>query len=79
MPTYDYNDYNDDSNGEQESSRRFGWEITSWILVALTLLLNAIVILVLLIRQNAYSVVNKGEPSFYYLPIFLGKILWMMS
>lgn len=63
MPTYDYNDYNIDDDGENEISRRHAWELTSWILVALTLALNLGVILILLVRQNAYSVVNKGKHS----------------
>lgn len=59
MPSYDYNDYNDDSE-ENEMDRRFAWEVTSWILVALTLVLNLAVVAILLFRENAYSVVNKG-------------------
>lgn len=59
MPSYDYNDYNDDSE-ENEMDRRFAWEVTSWILVALTLVLNLAVVAILLLRENAYSVVNKG-------------------
>ena len=59
MTAYDYNDYNEEP--ENEISRRFAWEITSWILMALTLLLNLVVIVVLLVRDNAYTVVNKGK------------------
>ena len=60
MPNYDYNDYNQDDQ-ENEISRRSAWEIASWVIMALTLLLNLIVILILLARENAYSVVNKGK------------------
>ena len=61
MPTYDYNDYNTDYEEDNEISRRSAWEIASWVIMALTLLLNLIVILILLARENAYSVVNKGK------------------
>ncbi len=59
MPSYDYNDYNEEA--EDEVSPRNSWEIASWIVLAFTLLLNLAVIFILLIRQNAYSVVNKGN------------------
>ena len=61
MPSYDYNDYNNEDDQENEISRRSAWEIASWVIMALTLLLNLIVILVLLARENAYNVVNKGK------------------
>ena len=61
MPSYDYQDYNDDYEEEIEIERRYGWQVTSWILMSLTLILNLAVIFVLLVRQNAYNVVNKGE------------------
>ena len=60
MPTYDYQDYNDNTEHEEEAERRYAWEVTSWILMALTLFLNLAVIFILLYRQNAYNVVNKG-------------------
>ena len=63
MPTYDYNDYNNDNNEENEISRRSAWEIASWVIMAGTILLNLIVILILLVRENAYSVVNKGKKT----------------
>ena len=61
MPTYDYNDYNSDDTQDNEISRRSAWEIASWVIMAGTILLNVIVILILLVRENAYSVVNKGK------------------
>ena len=63
MPSYDYNDYNNEDDQENEISRRSAWEIASWVIMALTLLLNLIVIVVLLARENAYSVVNKGKET----------------
>ena len=65
MPNYDYNDYNNEDDQENEISRRSAWEIASWVIMALTLLLNLIVILILLARENAYSVVNKGKETSY--------------
>ena len=65
MPNYDYNDYNNEDDQENEISRRSAWEIASWVIMALTLLLNLIVILILLARENAYSVVNKGKETIY--------------
>ena len=70
MPTYDYQDYNDNTEHEEEAERRYAWEVTSWILMALTLFLNLAVIFILLYRQNAYNVVNKGmlvKRAIYYL------------
>ena len=64
MPSYDYQDYNDDYEEEIEIERRYGWQVTSWILMSLTLILNLAVIFVLLVRQNAYNVVNKGKQFF---------------
>jgi len=58
MPVYDDNDYNDEP--EDDISARYAWEITSWVLMSLTLVLNLAVILILLVRQNAYSVINKA-------------------
>lgn len=45
---------------EDDTTPRLVWEITSWILVVLTLVLNLVVIVVLLVRRNAYTVTNKG-------------------
>ena len=66
MPNYDYNDYNNEDDQENEISRRSAWEIASWVIMALTLLLNLIVILILLARENAYSVVNKGKDNYLF-------------
>lgn len=65
MPVYDYNDYNDEP--EDDISARYAWEITSWVLMSLTLVLNLAVIFILLVRQNAYSVINKGKHLIMYL------------
>ena len=53
------NDYEDEEE-EDDSGTRKVWEIFSWILVVLTLVLNLIVIGILLVRRNAYTVINKG-------------------
>ena len=59
-------EYSDDDiivDEEVEVERRYAWQVTSWILMSLTLVLNLAVIFVLLYRQNAYNVVNKGEST----------------
>ena len=61
-PAY-YDDYPLDYNQDEEpddSTTRTVWEVFSWILVVLTIVLNLIVIGILLVRRNAYTVVNKG-------------------
>lgn len=72
MPSYDYNDYNTDYEEENEISRRSAWEIASWVIMALTLLLNVIVILILLARENAYSVVNKAILTLAIIDLLYG-------
>ena len=66
MSSPSYEDYYGDEDEyvdeeEDDSGRRKVWEIFSWIFVAFTLLLNLIVILILVIRRNAFSVINKGR------------------
>ncbi len=62
-----YNDYDggraeaDDRDPEAEATARYTWEVLSWILVVLTLVLNLVVIIVLFVRRNAYTVTNKGN------------------
>ena len=73
MPNYDYNDYNDEP--EEDISRRFAWEITSWILMTLTLVLNLAVILILLVRDNAYTVVNKGKNKCLFIVTLIHLLL----
>ena len=61
-PAY-YDDYPldyQDEEPEDDSTTRTVWEVFSWILVVLTIVLNLIVIGILLVRRNAYTVVNKG-------------------
>ena len=45
---------------EDESGTRKTWEILTWLLVVLTLVLNIVVIGILIVRRNVYSVINKG-------------------
>jgi len=56
----EYNDEDIIVDEEVEMERRYAWQVTSWILMSLTLVLNLVVIFVLLYRQNAYNVVNKA-------------------
>jgi len=72
MPTYDYQDYNDNTEHEEEAERRYAWEVTSWILMALTLFLNLAVIFILLYRQNAYNVVNKAILTLAIVDVMYG-------
>ena len=51
----------DDEEPEDDSGKRKVWEILSWIVLALTLVLNIVVIGVLAVRRNVISVINKGE------------------
>ena len=65
MSSY-YDDYPaptaaDDDEPEDDSGKRKVWEILSWIVLALTLILNIVVIGVLAVRRNVISVINKGE------------------
>ena len=51
----------DDDEPEDDSGKRKVWEILSWIVLALTLILNIVVIGVLAVRRNVISVINKGD------------------
>jgi len=52
-------DYDEDEP-EDDSGKRKVWEILSWIVLALTLILNIVVIGVLAVRRNVISVINKA-------------------
>ena len=54
----------DDEEPEDDSGKRKVWEILSWIVLALTLILNIVVIGVLAVRRNVISVINKGNGKF---------------
>ena len=63
-----YDDYStsapmaaEDEEPEDDSGKRKVWEILSWIVLALTLILNIVVIGVLAVRRNVISVINKGN------------------
>ena len=55
-PSEDY-----EEEPEDDSGKRKVWEILSWIVLALTLILNILVIGVLAVRRNVISVINKGN------------------
>ena len=55
-------DYDEDEP-EDDSGKRKVWEILSWIVLALTLILNLVVIGVLAVRRNVISVINKGNAA----------------
>lgn len=64
MSDYNYDTYDDLPHGledeEDDLSARKAWAIVSWIILVLTLVLNLVVIGILLVRRNAYNVVNKA-------------------
>ena len=45
-----------------ESGTRNTWEILTWIIIALTILLNLALVAILVLRRNLHSIVNKSEP-----------------
>ena len=45
----------------EEDGPRYAWKVTSWIIVALTLILNLVIVIVIVINRNANSVINKGK------------------
>ena len=44
-----------------EGPTRDTWAILTWIVLALTILLNLVLIAVLVIKRNLHSIVNKRE------------------
>jgi len=43
-----------------EEGARYSWKVASWIIVALTLILNIVIVGVIVVNRNANSVVNKA-------------------
>ena len=59
----DYYD-NDEGSAEEpvdETGYRNTWEILTWIIIALTIILNLILIGILVLRRNLRSIINKSE------------------
>ena len=46
---------------EDYAAGRKSWRVISWIVVVLTIVLNLLIIVIILVRQNAYTIVNKGR------------------
>ena len=46
-----------------ETGPRNTWEILTWIFIALTLILNLVLIAILILRRNLNSIVNKSEQA----------------
>ena len=44
-----------------ETGARNIWEIVTWIFIALTLILNLVLVAILILRRNLNSIVNKSE------------------
>ena len=53
--------YDEPYDPADEESARYAWKVASWIIVALTLLLNLVIVVVIVINRNANSVINKGR------------------
>lgn len=52
--------YDDPYDPADEESARYAWKVVSWIIVALTLVLNLVIVAVIVINRNANSVINKA-------------------
>jgi len=52
--------YDEPYDPADEESARYAWKVASWIIVALTLLLNLVIVVVIVINRNANSVINKA-------------------
>ena len=52
-----------------ETGTRNTWAVLTWIMLALTILLNLILIGILVVKRNLRSITNKSE--FYVLPNLL--------
>lgn len=50
-----------DEEVESEEGPRWAWEVASWIIVALSLILNLVVVVTIAVKRNAITVVNKGR------------------
>ena len=50
-----------------EEGARYSWKVASWIIVALTLILNIVIVGVIMVNRNANSVVNKGNMMYSLL------------
>jgi len=61
----DYEDYYETAEptqavqAEDETGARNTWEILTWIFIALTIILNLLLIAILIVRRNTNSIVNK--------------------
>ena len=71
-PYYGQQQGRDDDNGDDESGPRTAWEIASWIILVLTLILNVILVGILLVRRNAFTVINKAILTVGILDILYG-------
>lgn len=60
--------YDEEFYEKEESDYTHGrnaWRIVSWIIVVLTIVINLVIIGTLLVRQNAYTVINKGNKTLF--------------
>ena len=57
-----------------EEGARYSWKVASWIIVALTLILNIVIVGVIVVNRNANSVVNKGNMMYSFLTRILSRM-----
>ncbi|XP_071744459.1 uncharacterized protein [Lepeophtheirus salmonis] len=60
---------------EDESGQRYAWEVITWLVVALTIILNLALILILLLRRNISSAVNKAILAIAILDLFYAMLV----
>ena len=59
----EYEEAGEEAEPVDETGTRNTWEIITWIIIALTIILNLILIAILFLRRNLHSIVNKSELS----------------
>jgi len=55
----EYEEAGEEAEPVDETGTRNTWEIITWIIIALTIILNLILIAILFLRRNLHSIVNK--------------------
>jgi hypothetical protein len=73
---YDDDYYNDNEppvyEEEDDSGKRKVWEVLSWIVLVFTLVLNLLLVGILLVRRNAFSVINKAIFTLGFVDLLYG-------
>ncbi len=58
--------YGDGGEDDDDSGQRTVWAILSWVAVALTIILNLVLIVIVVIRKNFSTLANKGSSIVRY-------------